>query len=110
MTARGFDTDTELTELAIVAALAATPPFIAAGRYLRYRGGLTAAEIALCAKHGFGLWLIWEGMGDLATMQRGAARGKSDGVTAKLLAVTLGVPTTVPIFAAVDFDAAGHKK
>jgi Domain of unknown function (DUF1906) len=98
----GFDTDTNLTEDIIVTAVAAGQ-----GRFGRYLKNLTATEVVLCAKHGAGLWLIAEGMGDLATMEQGASRGQTDGAAAAKMATALGVPEGTMIFAAVDFGAIG---
>ena len=105
MFAKGYDTATRLTEPVIIASL--TAGYIAAGRYLKT---LTAAEVALCARHGFGLWLISEGMGNLATIEQGTPRGQHDGAAAKALAEALEAPDTAPIFAAVDFDAVGSQE
>jgi hypothetical protein len=49
-------------------------------------------------------------MGDLATVEQGNARGVSDGTLAAKCAIQLGAPPTTPIFAAVDFDAAGSQE
>jgi hypothetical protein len=102
MIAKGFDADTYLTDAIVEAAMVAG--CIAAGRYLK---NLQPAEVAVCARHGFKLWLIYEGMGDLATIEQGAPRGQKDGALAKSQALALGAPTTIPIFAAVDFGATG---
>lgn len=98
---KGFDSDTQLTLTVIQRAQ--TAGLVAAGRYTK---NLLPNEVALCRQRGFGLWMIAEGMGDLATMQRGQASGLADGRVAMTQANLLGAPTSVPIAAAVDFDAA----
>jgi hypothetical protein len=100
MPSKGFDTDTPLTQAAITAAKSAG--YIAAGRYLK---NLTPAEVALCSKNQFGLWLIFEGEGSQETFQEGNQRGKADGATAYQQAKALGVPPGCTIFFAVDYDA-----
>ena len=99
---KGFDTDTVLTEAVVLNAVKA-----GMGRFGRYLKNLTAAEVALCAKYGASLWLISENLGDLATVAQGLPRGRVDGAAARLAAAALGAPATVPIFAAVDFNAVG---
>lgn len=100
--ALGCDLDSHLTEDLILKLLAVHR--IAAGRYLK---NLTQAEVDLCKEYDFGLWLIAEGMGDAATFTGGAQRGREDGAAVFVKAASLQVPSTVPIFFAVDFPATG---
>lgn len=99
---KGFDADVHLTDELVEQAIAAGD--IGAGLYTKV---VDANDIAIAARHRFGLWFIYEGMGDLETMEQGAARGQSDGARAAAVLKALGVPETVPIFAAADFGAIG---
>jgi hypothetical protein len=78
-----------------------------AGRYLSGGGSkdATAAEIAALHKAGIGVWFVWEGGGQAAL--GGAAQGTLDARAALKQASALKIPATVPIYFAVDFDAAG---
>lgn len=96
----GFDCDVHLSGLLVQDAKAGG--IVAIGRYLK---NLLPSEVAYCKQYGMGLWLIYEGMGDAATMSGGYARGLSDGHIAARQANLIGAPTSVPIAAAVDFGA-----
>lgn len=100
VTKKGFDTDTILTERVIIAAKAAG--IVAIGRYAK---NAQRSEIDLCAKYKMGLFWIAEGMGDAKTMTLGHEGGAALAVRTKKQLDALGVPDTVVVYTAVDYDA-----
>lgn len=64
---------------------------------------LTLAEAARLRKVGLRIGVVWETVANRAAA--GLSAGKSDALVAAKEAAGLGIPTTVPIFFAVDFDA-----
>lgn len=73
-------------------------------RYLTGDGkALTAQEVTDYHAHGLGIALVFESTRGRA--KEGAAAGTADAKTAAQAAAKRGVPDTVPIYFAVDFDA-----
>ena len=54
-------------------------------------------------EHGVAIGLVWESTA--TRMRGGAAAGRSDAAHALALAADLGVPESLPVFFAADFDA-----
>lgn len=105
MTISGFDADTLLTEAQMTRVMSAG--YTAMGVYFTKSAIFSGmpAFVQLCAKHGFRLWLIDEGMGNAAVFARGNAGGQADGRHAASMARDLGVPAGTPIFFAIDYAA-----
>ena len=104
-TLSGFDADTLLTEAQMMRVMSAG--YSAMGVYFTKSAifpGMSAF-IGLCAKHGFRMWLIDEGMGNAAVFARGEVGGRIDGQRSAGIAKRLGVPTGTPIYFAVDYAA-----
>lgn len=104
-TLSGFDADTLLTEAQMTRVMSAG--YSAMGVYFTKSAifpGMSAF-IGLCAKHGFRMWLIDEGMGNAAVFAHGSAGGRIDGQRAAGIAKRLGVPTGTPIYFAIDYAA-----
>jgi hypothetical protein len=75
-------------------------------RYLSTPGNpknLTKAEAAGLHKARIGIVVVFETTG--TTAEGGTAAGKADAASAAEQAATLGVPASVPIYLAVDYDA-----
>jgi hypothetical protein len=78
-------------------------------RYIRPGDGrsLTTAEIADYRAHGLAICLVFESTANRALS--GKAAGAADAISAQSNAAALGIPTTVSIYFAVDFDAAASQ-
>jgi hypothetical protein len=73
-------------------------------RYLTVNGkALTAQEVTDYHAHGLGIALVFESTADRA--RQGAPAGSADAKTAAAAAIERGVPNSVPIYFAVDFNA-----
>lgn len=66
---------------------------------------LTRAEIRTARRHKLAIGVVWEDYADAHTMAGGRRRGAEDAREAKRQADELGIPETVTIFLAVDYDA-----
>jgi len=78
-------------------------------RYLTGDGkALTAAEVADYHDHGLSIALVFETTKGRAL--GGQAAGTVDGQSARNAAAALGIPTAVPIYFAVDFDASADQQ
>lgn len=77
---------------------------VGAMRYLSYEPGknLTKDEIAALHREGLGVGVVWETTADRANS--GYTGGQHDAGVANAQADALGLPLTLPIFYAVDFD------
>lgn len=76
--------------------------YAAAGLYTKH---LDITQIFNAKQSQFGLFIIHEGMGNVATFAQGAARGQADGKSAYNICSDLKVPVGTTIFSAVDFPA-----